>query len=263
MPTALTIAGSDSGGGAGIQADLKTFAAHGVHGLTAVTAITAQNTRSVEAVALVSPAVVAAQIDAVAADFEIDAVKTGMLATADIVAAVCEALARHPMPPIVVDPVLVASSGHRLTDDDALRVLRDRLVPLARLVTPNRREAEALTGLDIRSPADLRQAAARLRRLGARAVVITGGDADGAESVDLLDDDGAVTELRGARVDSRHTHGTGCTFSAAATAGLARGLPLAEAVTRAKRFVETAIRQAPGLGRGRGPLGHIRADERQ
>ena len=262
-PTVLTIAGSDSGGGAGLQADLRTFAAHRVHGVTAVTAITAQNTRAVTAVDPVSPRLVAAQIRAVFDDFDIRAIKTGMLATAAIVEAVCEALEAHPGPPLVVDPVIAATSGRRLLDEDAVALVRSRLLKRARVVTPNRFEAEVLAGQPIGSLDDARRAAARIRLHGAAAALVTGGHFDTAEAVDLLDDGGAVVELRAPRLDSRQTHGTGCTFSAAIAAGLAAGLSLPEAAGGAKRYVEGAIRHAPRLGHGPGPLHHFWRNEQQ
>ncbi|MCY4508018.1 MAG: bifunctional hydroxymethylpyrimidine kinase/phosphomethylpyrimidine kinase, partial [Acidobacteria bacterium] len=229
MPGVLTIAGSDSGAGAGLQADLRTLAAHGVHGATAVTAVTAQNTRSVTAVDPVSPRMVAAQICAVFDDFEIAAVKTGMLATAAIVEAVCEALEAQPGPPLVVDPVIAATSGRRLLDEDGVRVMGDRLLRRARVVTPNRFEAEALAGQPVASLDDARRAAARIRARGAAAAIVTGGHFDTDESVDVLDDGGVVVELRGPRLEGRQTRGTGCTFSAAVAAGLAARPPPAAA----------------------------------
>ena len=262
-PTVLTIAGSDSGGGAGLQADLTVLAAHGVHGVCAVTAVTAQNARAVTAVDPVSPRMVAAQIRAVCDDFEIGAIKTGMLATAAIVEAVCETLEAFPEPPLVVDPVIAATSGRRLLDEDAVAIVRDRLLRRARVVTPNRFEAEVLAGQPVASLADARRAAARIRSRGAAAALVTGGHFDTAESVDLLDDGGAVVELRGPRIDGRQTHGTGCAFSAALAAGLAAGLPLADAAGGAKRHVEGAIRHAAPVGRGTGPLHHFWRNERQ
>ena len=257
MPTALTIAGSDSGGGAGIQADLKTFAAHGLHGVCAVTAVTAQNTVGVTAVEAVGAPVVRAQIDAVVADFDVRAIKTGMLANREIVAAVCDALEALPDIPVVVDPIMLATSGDRLLDDDAVELIRTRLLRRARLVTPNRLEAEVLSGMPIASLEDARRATGQIRARGVRAVVITGGHLGGPESVDVLDDGGAVVELRGPRLESRSTHGTGCTFAAAVTAALARGVGLGDAVAAAKRYVEGAIRHAEPLGRGHGPVNHF------
>ena len=264
-PAVLAIAGSDSGGGAGLQADLKTLAAHGVHGVTAVTAVTAQNTRAVTAVDPVSPRMVAAQIRAVFDDFEVGAVKTGMLATAAVVEAVCETLEAFPEPPLIVDPVIAATSGRRLLDEDAVALVRDRLLPRARVVTPNRLEAEVLAGQPVRSMDDARRAAARIRMQGAAAVLVTGGHFDADESIDLLDDGGAVVELRGPRIEGRHTHGTGCTFSAAVAAGLAAGLPLPDAAGAAKRYVEGAIRNAAPLEARGGPrsLHHFWRNERQ
>ena len=258
----LTVAGSDSGGGAGVQGDLKTFAAHGVYGVCAVTAVTAQNTRAVAAVEAVPAEVVAAQIHAVFDDFDVRAVKTGMLATVAIVEAVCEALEAHPAPPLVVDPVIAATSGRRLLDEDAVAAVRGRLLKRARVVTPNRFEAEALAGQRIDSLDDARRAAARLRACGAAAALVTGGHFDTAEAVDLLDDGGTVVELRGPR-DRRQAHGTGCAFSAAIAAGLAAGLPLPAAAAAAKRYVEGAIRHAVPLGRGPQPLHHFWRNERQ
>ncbi len=262
-PAVLTIAGSDSGGGAGLQADLRVLAAHGVHGVTAVTAVTAQNLHAVTAVDPVSPRMVAAQMRAVFDDFQIRAVKTGMLATAGVVEAVCETLETHPAPPLVVDPVIAATSGRRLLDEDAVAVVRDRLLPRARVVTPNRFEAEVLAEQPVASVADARRAAARIRARGAAAVLVTGGHFDTDESVDVLDDGGGVVELRGPRLDGRQTRGTGCTLSAGIAAGLAAGLPLAEAAARAKRRVEEAIRSAAGPGHGPGPLHHFWRNERQ
>ena len=257
MPTALSIAGSDSGGGAGIQADLKTFAAHGVYGVCAVTAVTAQNTLGVTAVERISPGIVAAQIEAVIADFDVKAIKTGMLASRAIVAAVCDALPAAANIPLVIDPVLFATSGDRLLDDDALELVLTRLLRGARLVTPNRREAEVLAGMPITSTEDARRATEQIRERGVAAVVITGGDLGGPEAVDVLDDGGTVVELRGPRLASRSTHGTGCTFAAAVTAALARGLSLDRAVAGAKQYVAGAIRHAEPLGDGYGPVNHF------
>jgi hydroxymethylpyrimidine/phosphomethylpyrimidine kinase len=258
MRTALTIAGSDPSGGAGIQADLKTFAAHGVFGTSAITAITVQNTHGVTRVEPVDPDLVAAQIDAVVSDIGADAVKIGMLANAAIVDVVISAITRHRLVNVVIDPVLVSTSGAPLLDDAGVAALRDRLLPLAMVVTPNVAEAEALTGITIRSLADARQAAARLVAMGARAAIVTGGHLDegGAESVDVLFDGHEFTQLRAPRVPGAHTHGTGCTFSSAIAAGLARGDTLADAARAAKAYVTRAIQQAPRLGHGRRPLQH-------
>ncbi len=261
MRTALTIAGSDSGGGAGIQADLKTFAAHGVFGLTAITAVTAQNTVMVSRVLPLPPDMVVAQIDAVVSDFSISATKIGMLATADIARAVAAALRRHALPHLVLDPVMVATGGARLLDDEAVAILRTHLLPLADVVTPNLPEAEALTGRRVASIDDLRPAAIRLVELGARAVIVKGGHLTGP-AVDLVYDGQTFTSLHADRVGGRHTHGTGCTFSAAIAAQLARGDTLLDAARAAKAYVTGAIEHAPGLGHGAGPLGHGWRDDK-
>lgn len=259
-PVALTIAGSDSGAGAGIQADLKTFAAHGVYGTTAITAVTAQNTLGVFAFDVLSPPLVRAQIDAVAADLPPRAVKTGMLATAAIVETVAAAIRDLRLPQVVVDPVMISKSGARLLDDQALAAVKAALLPHAAVVTPNIPEAEALTGLAIRSDGDRREAARRLLAFGARAVVIKGGHLPTDDIVDLLYDGETFSEFRGERVPGRHTHGTGCTFAAAIAAQLALGRPLVDAVPMAQRYVAKAIGRAPNLGAGNGPVGHFGHD---
>jgi hydroxymethylpyrimidine/phosphomethylpyrimidine kinase len=273
MRVALTIAGSDPGGGAGIQADLKTFAALGVYGTSAIAAITVQNTLGVEAVAPLSADLVTSQIEAIAGDLSIDATKTGMLATAAIVEAVAAAIAELDLPLVVVDPVLVSTSGERLLDADGVQAMITELLPRARVVTPNVPEAEALSGRRISSLQDARDAARAIRDMGAAAVIITGGHVSGsgfevpgsgfgverAEDgvVDLLFDGHTFHEFRAPRIDSRHTHGTGCTFASAVAAGLALGHNLADAAQRAQRYVAGAIAHAPGLGHGRGPLDHF------
>ncbi len=256
MRTALTIAGSDSGGGAGIQADLKTFAAFGVYGTSALTAITAQNTRGVTAVTALDPALVIAQIEAVVSDLGADATKIGMLATAAIIAAVADAITRLELRHVVLDPVMVAKSGDHLLDPNAVAALRERLLPLADVVTPNVPEAEALTGLTIGSLDDLRAAAARLIAMGARRVVVKGGHLSG-RAVDVWHDGTRCVELDAERIDTPHTHGTGCTFSSAIAAGLALGQDAETAARHAKAYVTGAIRHAPGLGSGHGPLHHF------
>jgi len=253
-PVALTIAGSDSSGGAGIAADLRTFAAFGVHGAAALTAVTAQNTTGVRAVEAVSPALVRAQIAAVLEDLEPGALKTGMLHSAPVVEAVGQALAGVTAP-LVIDPVMVATSGARLLEPDAVEALQ-ALMARARLVTPNLAEAAILAGRPVASLEDLQEAARRIARLGPRAVLVKGGHASG-DPVDVLLEGGAFHVLRGTRVPGRNTHGTGCTLSAAITALLARGVPLLDAARRAKEYVERSIARAPGLGRGAGPLGHF------
>jgi hydroxymethylpyrimidine/phosphomethylpyrimidine kinase len=257
MRTALTIAGSDSGGGAGIQADLKTFAAHGVYGTTAITAITAQNTRGVIAWEPVSTSLIVAQIDAVAGDIGADAVKTGMLATAEIVTAVANAIRRLNLPHLVVDPVMVAKGGDRLLESSAIAAIREQLLPLAHVVTPNIPEAEVLTQLGITSVNDMREAGRRILALGPRVVVVKGGHLRSSESVDVVCTTGGCDELGSPRIDTPHTHGTGCTFASAIAANLALGQDASAAVERAKHYVDAAIRAAPRLGGGHGPLGHF------
>ncbi len=254
--TALTIAGSDSGGGAGIQADLKTFAALGVYGTSAVTAVTAQNTVGVRAVEEVSPALVAAQIDAVLEDIGADVVKAGMLASAAVIAAAAERLRAHGITRLVVDPVMVSKSGDRLLREDAMRTLRTVLLPLALVVTPNLPEAGTLAGMPIGNRATLEDAARRIAALGPRYVLIKGGHAPG-DPVDILFDGHTFREYVGERLITTSTHGTGCTLSAAIAAYLARGLPVEDAVGRAKSYVVAAMRAASLIGRGHGPLHHL------
>jgi hydroxymethylpyrimidine/phosphomethylpyrimidine kinase len=256
MRTALTIAGSDSSGGAGIQADLKTFAAHGVFGCSAITAVTAQNTLGVTAVAELDAAMVVAQIDTVLADFEIHATKIGMLSSAAIVTAVSEAVARHRLRNVVVDPVMIAKGGARLLDERAIDAIRTRLIPLATIVTPNVFEAEALTGRSIANLEDQHAAAAALLHLGPGAVLVKGGHLDGP-AIDVLHDGRDTIELRADRIDTRHTHGTGCTLSSAIAARLALGDDIISATRQAKEYVTRAIAQAPGIGKGHGPLEHF------
>ena len=254
MRTALTIAGSDSGGGAGIQADLRTFQAFGVFGTSAVTAVTAQNTTGVRAIQTLDASIVAAQIDAVAEDFTLAAVKIGMLATADIVRAVAAAIDRHRLQPVVLDPVMIAKGGDALLAADAVAALSAELIPRAAIVTPNLSEAEALIGRRVSTIADMRDAAAELMRRGARAVVIKGGHLDGP-AIDLFADAHSSEEMSAPRVQTPHTHGTGCTFASAIAARLALGDDLLSAVRAAKAYVHRAIQLAPGLGHGHGPLG--------
>jgi len=257
MKTAMTIAGSDSGGGAGIQADLKTFAAHGVYGTTAITAITAQNTIGVAAVLALPADIVTAQIEAIAADIGADAVKTGMLANAAIVEAVAAAIDTLELPRVVVDPVMVAKSGDPLLEEDAVAAIRAELLRRAYVVTPNAREAEVLAEMKIDRPRAAREAARRIRALGPTAVVVKGGHLDGPDAVDLLFDGHEFVEFHGPRIDTRNDHGTGCTFAAAIAANLALGRPLREAVERAKHYVARCISQGLSLGSGHGPLDHF------
>jgi hydroxymethylpyrimidine/phosphomethylpyrimidine kinase len=256
MRIALTIAGSDSGGGAGIQADLKTFHQFGVFGTSAIVAITAQNTRGVTAVHPIPLATVEAQLAALAADLPPAGVKTGMLATAALVGAVADSLARFRFPNYVCDPVMVATSGDRLLDADAVRTVRARLLPLATLVTPNLDEAALLAEMRVESLDDMEQAGHALVRMGARAALVKGGHLASHEIVDVLVTGGDTVRFRAERLATSSTHGTGCTLSAAVTAGLALGQPLREAIAVALDFVHRAIAAAPGLGGGHGPLNH-------
>ena len=257
LPVALTIAGSDSGGGAGIQADLKTFQAFGVFGASAVTAITVQNTLGVTGVHAVPVETVRAQIRAVAEDLPPAACKTGMLATAELVRAVAESIRAHRLPNYVLDPVMVATSGDRLLDADAERTIVAELVPLAALVTPNLDEAALLVGAPVDDEASMRRAAAALVEMGAGAALLKGGHLRGPELVDVLFDGREWHAWRRPRLHTRSTHGTGCTLSAGAAAGLAHGRPLRRAVEDALEFVQRAMAAAPGLGGGHGPLNHM------
>jgi hydroxymethylpyrimidine/phosphomethylpyrimidine kinase len=255
LKIALTIAGSDSGGGAGIQADLKTFSRFGVFGTTVITAITAQNTRGVRAVHPVPPAMVAAQCAALAEDLPPDALKTGMLAGQALVRQAADVVREYRWGPLVVDPVMVATSGDRLLDRDAESVVRDTLLPLAALVTPNLDEAGLLVGRTIDDAASMEQAGRDLVALGARAALVKGGHLPGGgDIVDVLVTPDGVRRFTHRRISTTSTHGTGCTLSAAITAGLALGKPLEQAVEDALDFVFRAIESAPGIGSGRGPL---------
>ena len=255
---ALTIAGSDSGGGAGIQADLKTFHRHGVFGTSVITAITAQNTRGVTAWSAVEPSLIAAQLDAVATDLRPAALKSGMLGDRAVVRAVADGLRRHALAPYVLDPVMVATSGDPLLAPDAVSAIVEELLPLADLVTPNLDETAILVGWPVRDVAAMERAArALVERHGARAALVKGGHLAGPETVDVLFADGALTRVRHPRLDTTSTHGTGCTLSAAIAARLARGEALRPAVLAALDFVHRAIAGAPGLGGGHGPLDHF------
>jgi hydroxymethylpyrimidine/phosphomethylpyrimidine kinase len=257
LAVALTIAGSDSGGGAGIQADLKTFHAFGVFGTSAITAITVQNTLGVSAVHAIPVDIVTAQIAAVASDLRPAACKTGMLATRELVEAVAAAITTHALPHYVLDPVMVATSGDRLLDEDAAGAVLHELVPLARLVTPNLDEAGILVGFAVADVTGMRRAAHMLVDAGAGAALIKGGHLPDDELVDVLFDGTTLREYRRARIATRSTHGTGCTLSAAVAAALAQGMPLATAVEIALDFVHRAIAAAPSLGSGNGPLNHF------
>jgi hydroxymethylpyrimidine kinase/phosphomethylpyrimidine kinase len=257
FPVALSIAGSDSGGGAGIQADLKTFHAFGVFGTTAVTAITVQDTLGVHGVHPVPVDVVRRQIEVVAGDLSPGACKTGMLATSELVEAVAGAIRGLSLPNFVLDPVMVATSGDRLLDRDAQSAVTGLLVPLASVVTPNLDEARLLTGLRIEDEDEMRAAAERLVEEGAGAALVKGGHLEGREVVDVLVDAEGARSWRRPKIDTTSTHGTGCTVSAAIAAGLAHGRPLRQAVADALDFAHRAIAQAPGLGGGNGPLNHF------
>jgi hydroxymethylpyrimidine/phosphomethylpyrimidine kinase len=257
MQTALTIAGSDSGGGAGIQADLKTFAAHGVFGTSAITAITAQNTRGVVSWQALPADLVTAQIEAVAGDIGADAVKIGMLATAAIVEAVAAAVQALDLPHVVLDPVMIAKAGDRLLEEDAVAAIRMELLPRAHIVTPNVPEAAVLAEMPVRSIEDMREAGRRILRMGPRVVLVKGGHLEGPESIDVACTAAGVFEVRRPRIDTRHTHGTGCTLSSAIAANLARGRTDREAIEDAREYLDGAIRHAPGIGAGHGPLNHF------
>ena len=256
-PRALTIAGSDSGGGAGIQADLKTFAALGVYGASAVTAVTAQNTLGVRMIHEVPAEVVAAQIDAVLSDIGADAVKTGMLFSTAIVEVVAGRLRAHGVTRLVVDPVMVAKGGDRLLREDAIAALRDLLLPIAAVVTPNAPEASVFAGLDVVDLRTAREAARRIHALGPRLVIVKGGHLGGDRSEDVVFDGTDFEVLSAPRIDTAHTHGTGCTFSAAIAAGLARGASPLDAARAAKAFLHGAIERAEPLGAGHGPVNHL------
>jgi hydroxymethylpyrimidine kinase/phosphomethylpyrimidine kinase len=257
IPVALTIAGSDSGGGAGIQADLKTFHAFGVFGTTAITAITAQNTIGVRAVHAIPAGVVRAQIEAVASDFAVAAVKSGMLATRELVEVVAQAISGEGLSNYVLDPVMVATSGDRLLDADAEDAIVETLMPLCTIITPNLDETRIITGIAATDEAGMRDAARTLVEKGAQAVLIKGGHLTGDRALDVFYDGQEFNTFERARIQSTNTHGTGCTLSAAIAAGLAHGRTLTSAVADALAFVHAAIQTAPGLGHGHGPLNHF------
>jgi hydroxymethylpyrimidine/phosphomethylpyrimidine kinase len=262
----LIVAGSDSGGGAGIQADIKAVTAMNGFAATAITALTAQNTAGVHGVVPVDPAFIAQQIEVVLTDIGADALKTGMLHSAEVITIVAATLKRYaPAVPLVVDPVMVAKGGHRLLLSEAEAALRDTLLPMAALLTPNLPEAEVLVGFPVRIEADMKRAAAKLISLGAKAVLMKGGHLEGDRVVDLLFHDGKVDRFEDARIASRSTHGTGCTLASATAAGLAQKMSLYDSVSRARAYVRKAIESAPGFGQGHGPLNHavtVRSDWR-
>ena len=257
-PIALTIAGSDSGGGAGIQADLRTFAFHQVHGTSALTCITAQNTLGVNRVDALPPAAVVAQIEAIVADLGVQAVKTGMLLNQEIISAVAATIDRLQIRTVVVDPVMVSRTGAQLIDDQAITQLKTALVPLAQILTPNRYEAQILAGLEIQTLAEMQQAAEQIYRLGTQAVLIKGGGMSGElQGVDVWFDGQRMEVLTTERVNTPHTHGTGCTLSAAIAANLALGQDPLTATRQAKVYVTTALNFALEIGQGQGPVGHF------
>lgn len=258
---ALTIAGSDSGGCAGIQADLRTFSALGVHGLTAITSITAQNTRQVRDVFNLPGGMISSQIDAVMTDIGADAAKTGMLAGPEIIAAAADGVRRHGITWLVVDPVMVSTGGDELVSEEATRIMVDELFPLATVITPNLDEASILTGRRIRNVQEMKAAAPLLLEAGCGAALIKGGHLEGSlESIDVFYDGEHYLELRSPRFETSNTHGSGCTLAASIAAFLARGNDLVESVRLAKQYVSTAIRHSYPLGKGHGPLGHFFRD---
>jgi len=258
MRKALTIAGSDSGGGAGIQADLKTFSALGVYGTSVITAITAQNTLGVQAAEEVSLPLIAAQIDAVAADIRPDAVKTGMLSSSRIIQTVAGKIKEHGLAPLVVDPVMISKSGHALLAPEAVEALKAELIPLAALITPNLPEAEVLTGMQIRSEEEMREAAVRIAELGCEAVLVKGGHLD-ADAIDVLYYNDSFETFSARRLPQKHTHGTGCTLSAAITSFLAKGMDLPQAVAEGKKYLTAALAEGLAVGQGIGPVNHFYA----
>lgn len=261
VPRALTIAGSDSGGGAGIQADLKTFQELGAYGMSAITAITVQNTLGVHGVYPLPSEAAAEQIQAVGSDIGVDALKTGMLFSAEIIRLVAEQIRAFGWEKVVVDPVMIAKGGAALLRNEAVQALIEDLLPLALIITPNIPEAEVLAGMQIRTMEDRKEAARRIHNLGPRIVVIKGGHDNGTITgnpsvIDLIYDGTSFTEIRGARIHTVHTHGTGCTFSAAITAGLAKGLDAMEAIRNGRSFIQAAIEDGLNLGQGHGPTNH-------
>lgn len=252
----LIVAGSDSGGGAGIQADIKTVTMLGAYAMTAITALTAQNTQGVFGIHEVPPEFIAQQMRLVLEDIGADCIKTGMLHNTEVIAAVAEVLAEYPAIPLVLDPVMVAKGGSPLLQDAAVEALREKLLPRATLITPNIPEAEILTGLTIRSNEDMEDAGQKLLEFGAKAALIKGGHMPGDTITDILISPTGLERFSSPRINTRHTHGTGCTLASAIATGLAKKQPLAQAVKQARQYVLEALRHAPGLGTGHGPLGH-------
>jgi len=257
MKQVLTIAGSDSGGGAGIQADIKAMSANGVFAMSAITAVTAQNTEEVTDVFELPLSIVVAQIDAVFDDFDVSAVKTGMLSSAEIVKVVAKLLKPQNVTNLVVDPVMIAKSGHRLLKPDAVEALMHELIPLALVVTPNIHEAQQLSGIEIKTLNDARKAAKIIHRLGCRHVLIKGGHLLEDRATDLLYDGRFFELFKSEFIDTPHTHGTGCTFASAIAAHLALGKPLTQAITAAKAYLTEAIRHGLSIGHGKGPTHHF------
>lgn len=263
-PRILIIAGSDSGGGAGIQADIKSVTALAGYAATAITALTAQDTVGVHGVHPVPPAFVRLQIERVLGDIGADAIKTGMLVDAATMEVVCDTLQElSPTVPLVVDPVMIAKGGHSLLANDAINVMRRRLLPLATIATPNLPEAEVLAGMSIRDLPAMHRAARSMLTLGVAAVLLKGGHLQGESVVDLLATEDGVREFSNPRIETRHTHGTGCTLASAIAVGVGRGLPLPEAVRQARSYVQAAIASAPGFGAGHGPLNHTVTVDRE
>ena len=256
-PRVLTIAGSDSGGGAGIEADLKTFTTLQVFGMAAITSVTAQNTVGVFGVHDLPPETVAQQIDVVAQDIGVDAAKSGMLSSAAIIEAVADAITRNGIKKYVLDPVMISETGHRLLREDAVKSLKQLLIPLSILITPNIAEAQALTGIEVKDAESQKDAARAIADLGADTVLIKGGHMTGPQSTDLLYGGGYFVEFSAPRIDTRNTHGTGCTYAAAIAAFLGHQQMLPDAIRYAKQFVTEAIRRGFALGRGAGPLNHF------
>ncbi|WP_285766354.1 bifunctional hydroxymethylpyrimidine kinase/phosphomethylpyrimidine kinase [Peribacillus sp. SI8-4] len=256
MKKALTIAGSDSGGGAGIQADIKTFAAHGIFGMSVITAVTAQNTMEVRSVQAIETAIINDQMAAVFEDIHVDAVKIGMLGSKEIVETVADALYTYVPSIVILDPVMISKSGHHLLDEKAVSALKTKLLPLATLITPNVPEAEVLTGLTIRTEQDFYKACLSLADLGSKAVLLKGGHAEGNPD-DLFYDGKSFHWVKGERIHTKNTHGTGCTLSSAIASNLANGLSLQESIEQAKLYISEAIRNSFSIGAGHGPVHHF------
>ena len=257
MKIVLTIAGSDSGGGAGIQADLKTFSALGVYGMSVLTSITAQNTIGVQGIHDLPPEFVGLQIDSVMQDIGTDAAKTGMLSNVQIIKIVSEKVKKYKVKNLVIDPVMIAKGGDRLLKEDAVESLKQDLVPLANVVTPNLSEAEVLSGLKIKNLSDMKEAARKIFRLGAQNVLIKGGHLSSDEAIDVLYNGKIFQEFKAKRFETKNTHGTGCTFSSAIAAELAKGKKVEEAVNIAKKYITIAIKNSLNIGHGHGPLNHL------